>query len=150
MPPVLVGDAGALRAAARGVDVPQQRGPGDEATGQFAEAQRGVITQCRKRAITAAQYQPIDRGKQRAAPLTLLVPPARLRSAVSGRSMYFCSSLSVLTRSNWKFCSSTRAAGSVSEVKVTVVGSISPATSVKRSCERPVPSCTSRSVRTSA
>ena len=73
-----------------------------------------------------------------------------LRSTVIGLSMYFSSSLSVLTRSNWKFCSSTRVAGSVSEVNVTVVGSISAATSVKRSCERPAVSCTARSWRTIA
>ncbi|MBK9250378.1 MAG: hypothetical protein IPM70_00230 [Proteobacteria bacterium] len=77
-------------------------------------------------------------------------PPPTLRSTVMGRSMYFSSSLSVLTRSNWKFCSSTRVAGSVSDVNVTVVGSMSAATSVKRICERPAPSCTARSCLTIA
>ena len=58
-------------------------------------------------------------------------------STVICRSMNLSSSFCVLTRSNWKFCSSTRVAGSVSEVNVTVVGSMSAATSVNESCERP-------------
>ncbi len=56
----------------------------------------------------------------------------------------------MLTRSNWKFCSTTRTPGLAGTVKVTVVGSMSPATSLKRNVERPELSCTSRSWRTMA
>ena len=71
-------------------------------------------------------------------------------STVICRSMNLSSSFCVLTRSNWKFCSSTRVDGSVSEVNVTVVGSMSAATSVNDSCERPCLIFISRSSRTSA
>ena len=71
-------------------------------------------------------------------------------STVICLSMNLSSSFCVLTRSNWKFCSSTRVAGSVSEVNVTVVGSMSAATSVNDSCERPCLIFISRSSRTSA
>ncbi len=63
----LVGDARALRAAARRVDVPQQRGPRDEAARQLAEAQRRVVAQRGERAVTAAQHEAIHRRQQRAA-----------------------------------------------------------------------------------
>ena len=55
--------------------------------------------------------------------------------------MYLSSSLSMLTRSNWKFCSSTRVRGSLSDANVTVVGSMSAATSVNFTVERPFSSC---------
>jgi hypothetical protein len=65
--------------------------------------------------------------------------------------MYFCSSFAVFTRSNWKFCSITRVPlGSVSDSNATVVGSISAATSLKRTVLRPWISASGRSWRTTA
>jgi hypothetical protein len=83
-------------------------------------------------------------------PVSCVTWPPTARSTVIGLSTNFSSSLSLLTRSNWKFCSSTRVAGLDSDVNVTVVGSISPATSVNLSCERPRGSSMSRSTRTTA
>ncbi len=73
-------------------------------------------------------------------------PLPRTWSTLIERSMYFCNSFSVLTRSNWKFCSTTLVpAASVSDSKVTVVGSIRAATSVKRTVLRPRVNWSSRS-----
>ena len=83
-------------------------------------------------------------------PLTVTDWLPTARSTVMGWSIYFSSSLSVLTRSNWKFCSSTRVRGSLSEVNVTVVGSMSAATSVNLMVERPLSSLMARSWRTIA
>ena len=66
------------------------------------------------------------------------------------KSNLFSSSFFVLTRSNWKFCSTTRVRGSESDVKVTVVGSMSAATSVNLMVERPFASFSGRSCRTIA
>jgi hypothetical protein len=78
-------------------------------------------------------------------------PVPRTWSTLMARSTYLRSSFSVLTRSNWKFCSMTLVpAASVSDSKVTVVGSIRAATSVKRTVLRPRVSCSSRSWRTMA
>ena len=84
-------------------------------------------------------------------PVNDSTPVPRTWSTLIERSIYFCSSFSALTRSNWKFCSMTLVpVASVSDSKVTVVGSIRAATSVKRTVLRPRASCSSRSCRTTA
>jgi hypothetical protein len=80
-------------------------------------------------------------------PVTVTASLPTARSTVIGRSRYFRSSLSVLTRSNWKFCSSTRVRGSLRDANVTVVGSMSAATSVNFTVERPFCSLIERSWR---
>jgi hypothetical protein len=56
----------------------------------------------------------------------------------------------VLTRSNWKFSSGTRVRGSLRDVKLTMVGSMRPATSANFAVERAVSNLMSQSCRTSA